>query len=215
MHGRRLPRVPFAAGRMSVGSSPPSPHRLSACSCATTWRSPPLRGRRGRAPRRPADVGTGLLRDAEDRGRCLLTEVGFAVDTRRIDKEVEIEIGRSYQAPSMRPYRPSTTLVADDLAIEWLFPHLETDIEIAPLGADQTHLSICGRYEPPWAPSSGYSIARCSIAWPRRPSRIYSTAWPSASERVSRRRPERFDPSVPEVSLHPRRSRGRSCPTKS
>ena len=51
----------------------------------------------------------------------------------------------------MRPYRPSTTLLPmtwGSTGYEWLFPHLETDIEIAPLGADQTHLSICGRYEP-------------------------------------------------------------------
>ena len=94
----------------------------------------------------------GLLRDAEDRGRGLLTEVGFAVDTRRIDKEVEIEIGRPYQGPSMRQYRPSTTLLPMTwraTGYEWLFPHLEADIEVAPLGADQTHLSISGRYEPP------------------------------------------------------------------
>ena len=35
----------------------------------------------------------GLLRDAEDRGQRLLAEIGFVVDARRIDKEVEIDLG--------------------------------------------------------------------------------------------------------------------------
>ena len=94
----------------------------------------------------------GLLRDAEDRGQRLLAEIGFVVDARRIDKEVEIEIGRPYRAPSVRPYRPSPTLLPMDWRAtgpQGLFPHLEADIEVAPLGAERTHLSISGRYEPP------------------------------------------------------------------
>ena len=79
-------------------------------------------------------------------------EIGFVVDARRIDKEVEIEIGRPYRAPSVRPYRPSATLLPMDWRAtgpQGLFPHLEADIEVAPLGAERTHLSISGRYEPP------------------------------------------------------------------
>src|SRR6186997_3205343 len=38
----------------------------------------------------------GRFRDAEGRGHALLTEVGFAVDERRIDREVEIELGTAY-----------------------------------------------------------------------------------------------------------------------
>jgi hypothetical protein len=94
----------------------------------------------------------GLLRDAEDRGQRLLAEIGFVVDARRIDKEVEIEIGRPYRAPAVPPHRPSPTLLPMDWRAtgpQGLFPHLEADIEVAPLGAERTHLSISGRYEPP------------------------------------------------------------------
>jgi len=41
-----------------------------------------------------------LLRAAEDRGQRLLAEVGFAVDTRRIDKQVQIELGAPFRTPS-------------------------------------------------------------------------------------------------------------------
>ena len=49
------------------------------------------------------DPGTwvpGMLEAAEDRGERLLAEVGFGVDTRRIDKQIEIGLGEPYRLTS-------------------------------------------------------------------------------------------------------------------
>jgi len=89
----------------------------------------------------------GLLRDAEHRGRTLLTEVGFAVDTHRIDREVEIELGRPYLSGSSTRI-PLTWRAASK---ERLFPQLEADLEIAALGPDRSQLSMDARYRPPFA----------------------------------------------------------------
>jgi hypothetical protein len=92
----------------------------------------------------PADWLPTVLRDAEDRGQRLLAEVGFEVDTRRVDKEVEIQVAA--------PYRSETKTV---LPITWratgperLFPQLDADLEIARMGA-RTQVSLSGRYRPP------------------------------------------------------------------
>ncbi|HKE54297.1 MAG TPA: hypothetical protein VKC55_05965 [Actinomycetota bacterium] len=89
----------------------------------------------------------GLLRDAEGRGHALLAEVGFEVDQRRIDREVEISLGM--------PYRSGT---ATRVPLTWratagtrLFPQLEGDIEVAALGPNRSQLSMDGRYRPPLA----------------------------------------------------------------
>ena len=89
----------------------------------------------------------GLFRDAEGRGHALLTEVGFAVDERRIDREVEIELGTAYLSGS-----------ATRVPLTWratsngrLFPQLEADLELAALGADRSQLSMDARYRPPFA----------------------------------------------------------------
>jgi hypothetical protein len=89
----------------------------------------------------------GLLRDAEGRGHELLAEVGFAVDDRRIDREVEIALGK--------PYRSGT---ATRIPLTWsattsrrLFPRLEGDIEVAALGPSRSQLSMEARYRPPLA----------------------------------------------------------------
>jgi hypothetical protein len=94
------------------------------------------------------DPGTwvpGLLRAAEDRGHLLLAEVGFAVDTRRIEKEVEIGLGAPYRFPS-KTVLPMTWRAK---GAERLFPQLEADIEVAPLGTDRTQLSISASYRAP------------------------------------------------------------------
>jgi hypothetical protein len=87
----------------------------------------------------------GLLRAAEDRGQRLLAEVGFAVETRRIDKEVEIRIGTPYRLPSktLLPMAWSAT------GAERLFPQLDADLEVAAMGPNRTQLSISARYRPP------------------------------------------------------------------
>ncbi len=87
----------------------------------------------------------GLLRDAEDRGQRLLAEVGFAVETRRIDKEVEIHLGPPYRIPT-KTLLPMTWRAT---GVERMFPQLDADIEVAALGAHRTQLSISARYRPP------------------------------------------------------------------
>ena len=87
----------------------------------------------------------GLLRDAEERGQHLLAEVGFDVDTRRIDKEVEIEIGE----PNRMPQVTALPMAWRGTGPERLFPQLDADLEIAGLGLERTQLSISARYRPP------------------------------------------------------------------
>jgi hypothetical protein len=96
----------------------------------------------------PGDWVPGLLLDAEDRGELLLAEVGFAVDTRRIDKEVEIRLGATYRIPS-KTLLPMTWRAT---GAERLFPQLDADIEVAALGSNRTMLSISARYRPPMGP---------------------------------------------------------------
>ncbi len=87
----------------------------------------------------------GLLRAAEDRGELLLAEVGFAVETRRIDKEVEIRLGPPYRIAS-KTLLPMTWRAT---GAERLFPQLDADLEVAALGPHRTQLSISARYRPP------------------------------------------------------------------
>lgn len=94
----------------------------------------------------PTEWVPGLLRDAEDRGERLLTEVGFAKETRRIEKEVEIGLGKPYRMPS-KTLLPMTWRATG--SSEQLFPQLDADIEVAALGASRTQLSISARYRPP------------------------------------------------------------------
>ena len=97
----------------------------------------------------PATWVPGMALDAEAGGQRLLAEVGFDVDaSRRVDKEVEIEIGDPYVIPSktMLPIAWRAT------AAERIFPQLDADIEIAALGTGRTQLSISARYRPPLGP---------------------------------------------------------------
>jgi len=94
----------------------------------------------------PATWVPGIARVAEAGGQRLLTEVGFDMDdARRVDKEVEIEVGEPYVIPSktMLPIAWKAT------SAERIFPQLEADIEIAGLGTSRTQLSISARYRPP------------------------------------------------------------------
>lgn len=94
------------------------------------------------------DPGTwipGLLRAAEDRGQRLLAEVGFEVDTRRVDKEVEITVNRIQRIPGKAVVPMSWRATG----VERLFPHLDADLEVAALGEGRTQLSLSARYRPP------------------------------------------------------------------
>lgn len=88
----------------------------------------------------------GLARDAEARSATLLAEVGFGTDGRRVAKEVRVTV--------RDPIRVQTKTL---LPVSWeatgprsLFPELEADIEVAPLGEARTQLSVNARYRPPF-----------------------------------------------------------------
>ncbi len=109
-------------------------------------------------PIAPADVERALERapetwvpvlaeQANHRGDTLLAEVGFGDDV-RVARTVEIEFAT--------PVRAASKLI---LPIRWtatgasgLFPALEADLEVAPLGADRSQLAMSARYEPPFGP---------------------------------------------------------------
>jgi hypothetical protein len=88
----------------------------------------------------------GLLEQAEDRGSRLLADVGFSLgEDRRVDKQVQVTIGQPYRIPS-KTLVPITWAATGS---ERLFPALEGDLELAPLGERRTQLSISARYKPP------------------------------------------------------------------
>jgi hypothetical protein len=94
----------------------------------------------------PASWLPGMAIEAEEQGERLLVDVGFQVgDDRRIDREIQIEVGEPVSVPS--------TMM---LPITWkakhgagAFPQLDADIEIGALGAERTQLSMSARYRPP------------------------------------------------------------------
>lgn len=86
----------------------------------------------------------GIARDANHRGDVLLAEVGFGGDV-RLARTVAIELGELVRMPSKTvvPLRWQATGAAG------LFPALDADLEIAPLGPHRTQLAMSARYVPP------------------------------------------------------------------
>lgn len=93
-----------------------------------------------------ASVGwlPGLARDANHQGDVLLAEVGFGGDV-RLARQVEIELGDAVRMPTKTvvPLRWHAT------GATGLFPALDADLEVAPLGPMRTQLAISARYVPP------------------------------------------------------------------
>jgi hypothetical protein len=94
------------------------------------------------------DPGTwlpGLARDAHRRGDTLLAEVGFGEPV-RIEREVRVELGRpaSSTSKTVFPMRWEAS------AHPGLFPSLDADLEVAPLGPGRSQLAISARYVPPF-----------------------------------------------------------------
>jgi hypothetical protein len=86
----------------------------------------------------------GLATHANHRGDELLADVGFG-EKIRVAREVTITVGTPVRAGSK-------TL----LPVRWvpsgapgLFPSLDADLEIAPLGPGRTQLAMSARYAPP------------------------------------------------------------------
>jgi hypothetical protein len=95
----------------------------------------------------PASWLPGMATKAEHQGERLLVEVGFELgDDRRIDREVQIEVGEPVSVPSTTTKLPITWKAKHGARA---FPRLDGDIEIAALGAGRTQLSMSARYRPP------------------------------------------------------------------
>ncbi|MFM8944984.1 MAG: hypothetical protein ACKOI0_07120 [Actinomycetota bacterium] len=94
---------------------------------------------------RDAAVGLpSVAAAADEQGDRLLAEVGFG-DGHRIEKRIELHVGEP-------AHLRGTTL----LPMTWkatgtdsVFPALEADLELAPMGPDRTQVSISARYRPP------------------------------------------------------------------
>jgi len=86
----------------------------------------------------------GIATEANLRGDRLLAEVGVGEDV-RIAREVAIDLGTPIQLPTktVLPLRWTAT------GASGLFPSLDADLEIAPLGHDRCQLSMSARYVPP------------------------------------------------------------------
>jgi hypothetical protein len=87
----------------------------------------------------------GIARAAEHRGTMLLSEVGFGSPGYRVSKLVQIELAPPVRFPS-KTELPMSWRAAGP---ERLFPTLDADLEVAPLGPARIQLSISARYRPP------------------------------------------------------------------
>lgn len=87
----------------------------------------------------------GLADHADRHGETLMADVGFG-DELRVKHRVEVELGE--------PIRMATKVV---LPLRWnaagvaprIFPSMEADLEIAPLGPTTTQVAMSARYTPP------------------------------------------------------------------
>jgi hypothetical protein len=86
----------------------------------------------------------GLAQEATHRGDALLADVGFG-DHARVARQVQIELQPAVTMPTKTvvPLRWTPT------AGTGLFPALDADLEIAPLGPARTQLAMSARYVPP------------------------------------------------------------------
>jgi hypothetical protein len=87
---------------------------------------------------------THLAQHANRRGDALLAEVGFGDDV-RIARTVEIRFADGVHAgnKAIFPFQWSASGPGG------MFPALDGDLEVAPLGAETTQLAISARYVPP------------------------------------------------------------------
>jgi hypothetical protein len=100
----------------------------------------------------------GLGERANHRGDMLLAEVGFG-EVVRIKRTVVIELGQSVRSggKTVFPLRWTSSGAAG------LFPSLEADLEVAPLGPGRTQLAMSARYVPPFS-SVGRAVDRAVLS---------------------------------------------------
>jgi hypothetical protein len=82
---------------------------------------------------------------ADERGHHLLSDVGFEVDGHRVSKSVAIDVGK----PVVGADRTWVPIFWRATGPRTLFPVLDAELELAPLGGNLTQLSLSGRYQPP------------------------------------------------------------------
>ena len=99
-----------------------------------------------------------LATHANRRGDDLLAEVGFG-ETLRVARTVAIELGT-----------PIATATKTVFPLRWtatgsrgLFPEIDADLEIAPLGTGRTQLAISARYVPPLG-AIGRALDRAALS---------------------------------------------------
>jgi hypothetical protein len=87
----------------------------------------------------------GLAEQANHRGDVLLAEMGFG-ERIRIRRTVLLELGRPVRSGSkvVSPLRWAASGPAG------LFPSLDADLEVAPVGDGRTQLAMSARYVPPF-----------------------------------------------------------------
>jgi len=86
-----------------------------------------------------------LVHKANGDSLKLLSELGFDIGKRRIEKQIEVTVGspRKTAGATLVPIRWQAA------SASWLFPALDGQLEIAALGASKTQLGISASYEPP------------------------------------------------------------------
>ena len=86
-----------------------------------------------------------LAGEAQRRGDVLLADVGVGPLGPRLGRRVTVQLGKPVAFPSMT----SLPMTWEPLGMDGLFPRLDADIEVGPLGEDRTQLAISARYRPP------------------------------------------------------------------
>jgi hypothetical protein len=94
--------------------------------------------------RSPQTWVPGLASRANYHGDALLAEVGFGGEV-RIARKVAIEFGEPVRLPSKTVIPLRWTAAG----ASGLFPSLDADLEVAPLGPNTTQLAMSARYVPP------------------------------------------------------------------
>jgi hypothetical protein len=94
---------------------------------------------------RPEAWMPALAEDAERRQGQLMSQVGLTLDGHRVEKAVEVTLGEAVPLGD-KSILPISWRAA---AAESLFPVMEADLEVAPLGPERTMLAMSARYRPP------------------------------------------------------------------
>jgi hypothetical protein len=98
----------------------------------------------------PPEWLSSLARDAQQRGDGLLAEVGSAHSATGSAGE-----SRSAWAPVRFPSMTSLPLTWEPVGMEGLFPRLEADLQIGPLGGERIQLASAPATGRRWAPWDG------------------------------------------------------------